>query len=101
MSEKLSAREVAKMYRDYVNPDLARMMRITGLGTIEERAQGSYVWDSEGEEYLDMAGGYGVFCVGHSHPHVVEAVTRQLQKMALSAKVFFTEGQALLAKKLA
>lgn len=101
MTEELSARDVAKLYRDYINPDLARVMRVTGLGTVEDHASGCYVWDNEGNKFLDMAGGYGVFCVGHSHPHVIEAVEKQLHKMSLSAKVFFTAPQGLLAKKLA
>ena len=89
------------MYREYVNPDLTRVLRITGLGTVEDHAEGCWVWDNTGKKYLDMAGGYGVFCIGHSHPHVIEAVEKQLHKMSLSAKVFFTEAQAKLAKKLA
>ena len=101
MSEELTAREVARLYKDYVNPDLARTMRMTGLGVVEDHAQGCYVWDTEGQKYLDMAGGYGVFCLGHSHPHVIAAVEKQLHKMSLSAKVFFTAQQAKLAKKLA
>jgi len=101
MTEELTSKDVARMYRDYINPDLARVMRITGLGTVEDHAKGSYVWDITGKKYLDMAGGYGVFCVGHSHPHVIAAVEKQLHKMSLSAKVFFTEAQARLAKKLA
>lgn len=101
MAEELSAREISRMYRDYVNPDLARVMRITGLGSVEDHAQGCWVWDNNGQKYLDMAGGYGVFCVGHSHPHVIKAIEKQLKKMSLSSKLFFTEAQARLAKKLA
>ncbi len=42
-------------------------------------ARGTTVWDHEGKAYLDFAGGYGVFTVGHRHPRVVAAVTEQLR----------------------
>lgn len=98
---KAETREITKLYKDYINPDLTRVMRVTGLGSLEDHAQGSHVWDNEGQEYLDMAGGYGVFCLGHSHPKVIAAVEEQLHKMPLSAKVFFSPLQAKLAEQLA
>ena len=101
MTGKEATREVTRQYRDYVNPDLARVMRVTGLGTLEDHAQGCYIWDHEGNKYLDMAGGYGVFCLGHSHPQVIAAVEEQLHRMSLSSKVFFTPAQAQLAQELA
>ncbi len=93
--------EISRLYREYVNPDLARLMKFSGLGTVEHSAQGCLVEDVRGEQYLDFAGGYGVFNLGHSHPSVVEAVTNQLQRMALSSRVFFNKPLALLAEKLA
>lgn len=45
-----------------------------------ERAQGARVWDVEGREYIDFAGGIGVLNVGHNHPRVVEAVKAQADK---------------------
>ncbi len=98
---KEETREITRLYREYVNPDLARVMRVTGLGTLEDHAQGCYVWDHEGTRYLDMAGGYGVFCLGHSHPKVIAAVEKQLHRMSLSSKVFFSPEQARLAEALA
>ena len=50
-----------------------------------DRAQGSYVWDTEGNEYLDFVGGIGVLNTGHNHPKVVEAVQRQLQRVTHAA----------------
>src|SRR5215472_4298926 len=46
-----------------------------------ERGEGAHVWDVEGRHYLDFVGGIGVLNVGHNHPRVVEAVTRQLGKL--------------------
>ena len=43
-----------------------------------ERAAGPRKWDADGNEYVDFYGGHGALLLGHSHPAVVEAVTRQL-----------------------
>jgi glutamate-1-semialdehyde 2,1-aminomutase len=42
--------------------------------------QGSHVWDVDGNEYVDMHGGYGAAIAGHGHPAIVEAVTRQVRR---------------------
>ena len=46
-----------------------------------ERAMGSYVWDDQGTQYLDMYGGHAVISIGHTHPHYVKRLTDQLQKV--------------------
>ena len=45
------------------------------------KAKGSYVWDDKGEQYLDMYGGHAVISIGHTHPHYVQRITEQLQKV--------------------
>src|SRR5690554_7738207 len=42
-----------------------------------QRGEGSYVWDVEGNKYLDFSSGIAVMNIGHSHPKVMEAVRRQ------------------------
>ncbi|WP_426112014.1 4-aminobutyrate--2-oxoglutarate transaminase [Pseudomonas sp. DSP3-2-2] len=42
-------------------------------------AAGAYLWDEDGNEYLDFVGGIGVLNVGHNHPRIVEAVRKQLE----------------------
>ena len=44
------------------------------------RAEGSRIWDVDGKEYLDFAGGIGVMNVGHGHPRVLQAVRAQLER---------------------
>lgn len=51
---------------------------VTAHPLVIERAKGSEVWDVEGNRYLDFVGGIGVLNVGHNHPAVVNAVTKQL-----------------------
>jgi acetylornithine aminotransferase len=46
-----------------------------------ERAEGSFVWDNNGTRYLDLYGGHAVISIGHTHPHYVARLTKQLQKI--------------------
>ncbi len=48
---------------------------------IPVRGQGSRLWDQEGREYIDFAGGIAVTGLGHAHPHLVAALTEQAQKL--------------------
>jgi len=92
--------ETYENYRDYVNPPLARVMKLSG-SPLEVSAHGTTIVDHNGKSYLDFAGGYGVFTIGHSHPRVVEAVRRQLDEMSLSGKTMFNAQLGRLAKRLA
>jgi putrescine aminotransferase len=92
--------EVFENYRRYVNPPLARVMKISG-SAIEVRASGCTIWDQNGKAYLDFAGGYGVFTLGHSHPRVIAAVEEQLESMALSGKTMFNVVLGRASKRLA
>ena len=42
------------------------------------KAKGSYVWDEQGEQYLDLYGGHAVISIGHTHPHWVKRIKDQL-----------------------
>lgn len=93
-------KEVTEKYRCYINPGLQKLLSFAGLG-VEVRAEGCTIYDSEGKEYLDCLGGYGVFSVGHRHPKVIEAAKKALDTMPLSGKAFFSKPVADLAEKLA
>lgn len=101
MVEKSAAQATLKKYRDYVNPSLARLLRMMGANRLEWWARGSIIRDEEGERYIDCLGSYGVFNLGHVHPRVVAAVRRQLTKMPLASKVLLNKPLADLAEKLA
>ena len=49
-----------------------------------ERASGANVWDVDGNRFVDLGGGFGVANVGHGHPRVIDAVTRQSGRMPLT-----------------
>ncbi len=46
------------------------------------KANGSTVWDAEGNAYLDLYGGHAVISIGHTHPHYVQRITEQLNRIA-------------------
>jgi acetylornithine aminotransferase len=46
------------------------------------KAKGSYVWDDKGVQYLDLYGGHAVISIGHTHPHWVNRIEEQLEKIA-------------------
>lgn len=64
------------------------------------RAQGSYVWDKEGVQYLDMYGGHAVISIGHTHPHWVKRIESQLEAIAFYSNSIQIPLQQELADKL-
>lgn len=63
-------------------------------------AKGSYVWDAEGVQYLDMYGGHAVISIGHTHPHWVKRIEDQLEKIAFYSNSVIIPIQKELAAKL-
>ena len=65
------------------------------------KALGSYVWDENGVQYLDMYGGHAVISIGHTHPHWVKRIEEQLHKIAFYSNSVHIPIQQELANKLA
>lgn len=63
-------------------------------------AKGSYVWDSDGVQYLDMYGGHAVISIGHTHPHWVKRIEDQLEKIAFYSNSVIIPIQKELAYQL-
>jgi len=64
------------------------------------RGRGCAVFDESGREYLDMVAGIAVNLLGHSHPDVVAAITRQSKELIHTSNLYFTQPQVELAKRL-
>ncbi|MEV1202978.1 acetylornithine transaminase [Microbispora rosea] len=64
------------------------------------RGEGCSVWDVDGRRYLDLIGGIAVTSLGHSHPALVEAVSRQVATLAHTSNLYLHEPEVLLAEKL-
>lgn len=65
-----------------------------------EKALGSQVWDDQGNEYLDLYGGHAVISIGHTHPHYVQRINDQLQKVGFYSNSVKIPLQQQLAEKL-
>jgi acetylornithine aminotransferase len=64
------------------------------------RGEGCRVWDADGREYLDLFAGIAVSALGHAHPALIEAVTRQVSAIAHTSNLFLHEPEIILAERL-
>jgi acetylornithine aminotransferase len=64
------------------------------------RGEGCYVWDDQGNRYLDFLAGIAVNALGHAHPVLVDAVSRQIATVAHVSNYFATPSQIELAERL-
>ncbi|WP_327182068.1 acetylornithine transaminase [Streptomyces sp. NBC_01334] len=88
-NEELTARWQSALMNNYGTPLLPL-----------ERGAGSRVWDADGKEYLDFVGGIAVNALGHAHPAVVEAVSRQIGSLGHISNFFMSEPTVTLAERL-
>jgi acetylornithine aminotransferase len=64
------------------------------------RGTGCRVWDADGRQYLDLIAGIAVSSLGHAHPALVEAVSRQVAQVAHTSNLFLHEREIELAERL-
>jgi ornithine--oxo-acid transaminase len=83
---------------EYINPQMAKVLKTLGFDPVYVRGKGSHLWDVQGNDYLDMLSGFGVFAVGRSHPKVKEAIRQYLE---LDSPNLVKMGTQLLAGILA
>jgi acetylornithine/N-succinyldiaminopimelate aminotransferase len=88
-TDLLRARYTAALMPNYGTPPLALA-----------RGDGCVVWDADGNSYLDLLGGIAVSALGHAHPAIVEAVSRQVGSLAHISNLYLHESQVALAERL-
>ena len=64
------------------------------------RGLGSWIWDQEGQKYLDFYGGHAVISIGHSHPHYIDRVQYQLRQLGFYSNLVQMPIQDELSQKL-
>ena len=64
------------------------------------KGEGCKVWDDKGQEYLDLYGGHAVISIGHSHPHYIEKLTEQLNRIGFYSNSVVNKLQVELAERL-
>ena len=70
------------------------------LPLVIDKGKGCYVWDENGNKYLDFYGGHAVASVGHCHPAIVKAVSKQMKKLIFYSNVVYNPQRAMAAKSL-
>ncbi|PSL45232.1 acetylornithine aminotransferase [Saccharothrix carnea] len=79
----------------------AAMMNNYGTpGLTLTRGEGAYVWDADGNRYLDLLTGIAVNALGHAHPAIVAAVTEQIGKIGHTSNLYINEPALKLAERL-
>lgn len=64
------------------------------------KGKGCHVWDEKGQEYLDLYGGHAVISIGHSHPHYVEAISKQVSELGFYSNSVINKLQQEVADRL-
>src|SRR5271165_5166080 len=74
--ELLSRRggEEMALNQRFLNPQMGRILRTLGFEKVWTGGEGAHLIDAEGERYLDLIGGYGVFAIGRNHPEAIAAI---------------------------
>lgn len=80
---------------------MSKLFDVYPLYDIEPvKAQGSYLWDKNGVQYVDLYGGHAVISIGHSHPYYVKKLTDQLNNIGFYSNSVQIPQQEELAEKL-
>ncbi len=88
-TEHLQDRYAAVMMQNYGLPPVA----LAG-------GRGCMVWDADGRHYLDLIAGIAVSSLGHAHPAIAQAVSRQVTTLAHASNLYLHEGQVALAERI-
>ena len=70
------------------------------LSVVLEKGEGAYLWDVDGNKYLDMVSAYSAVSHGHSHPELIKTLQNQSSKLAITSRAFYTEPFANFLEKL-
>jgi acetylornithine/succinyldiaminopimelate/putrescine aminotransferase len=70
------------------------------MSIVAERGEGVWIYADDGRKYLDLYGGHAVAATGHSHPHVVQAIKDQAEKLLFYSNLVYSEARAQAAAKL-
>lgn len=91
----MNKQQIMEIDKQHYMPVFARYDIVLSHG------EGPYVYDNEGNKYLDFLAGIAVNVLGHAHPKLVEAIAKQAGKIIHCSNLYYTEEQAVLAESLA
>mgnify|MGYP000884160615 CR=1 FL=1 len=90
----MNTEEIIALDKEYVMQTYGRQPLALKEG------KGAVVWDVEGRPYIDCVAGIAVNNVGHAHPNVAEAISKQAHKLIHTSNIYYTEEQVRLAELL-
>ena len=90
----MTTKQIGQKYQQYVLPNYSK------TGVVFVRGAGSWLWDAEGNKYLDFFPGWGVNGLGHCHPAVVSAIRDQAKQLLHVSNNYSHPWQAALAEKI-
>ena len=61
------------------------------LSVVLNKGEGAYLWDVDGNKYLDMVSAYSAVSHGHSHPKLIKVIHEQSKKLSITSRAFYTE----------
>ena len=67
------------LHDEHLNPQLVRALKTIGFDRFYVRGEGCYLYDAEGDRYLDLLSGFGVYALGRSHPALKAALHQAIQ----------------------
>ena len=71
--------ESAELWASAINPQFVRVLKTIGFDRTWVRGEGAYLWDDQGNRFLDLIGGFGMFNVGRSNPVVRQVLVEALE----------------------
>jgi len=90
----VNTQDIIQRVEDHYMPVFARYNIVLSHG------EGPYVYDNDGKQYLDFLAGIAVNVLGHAHPALVAAITKQAGKLIHCSNLYYTEVQAKLVRNL-
>ena len=69
-----------ELHAEHINPVFVKMLRTIGFDKGYVRGEGCYLWDAEGNKYLDLLTGWGVFALGRNHPKVKSIISQLMER---------------------
>ncbi len=101
MTSNGTKQQALDQFARYINPQKVRVMRAAGLDIIEERRSGPWVWDADGQRFLDCFTSAGSFNVGRRNPRVVAATHAAVDRLDHGNFLLCSREKAELAARLA
>ena len=90
----MTAEEIKKKDSEYIMHTYGR------FDIVLDHGKGATLWDADGKQYVDLTSGIGVNSLGHGNPAIVNAVTKQAEKLMHASNLYYTEPMVSAAEKL-